>query len=59
MDASYVQSVTGTSLVEGLAAIVTHQPVSLALKSSRLAKLSLVRNTALMVRSYRQHCAGG
>ena len=31
MDASYVQSVTGSSLVEGLAAIVTHQPVSVAL----------------------------
>ena len=28
MDASYVKSVTGTSLVEGLCAVVTHQPVS-------------------------------
>lgn len=28
MDASYVKSVTGSSLVEGLCAVVTHQPVS-------------------------------
>jgi len=28
MDAAYVKSVTGNSLVEGLCAVVTHQPVS-------------------------------
>ncbi len=29
MDAAYVKSVTGSSLVEGLCAVVTHQPVSI------------------------------